>query len=316
MVADGSKNKHSTLIVIAGPTAVGKTSVAVEVARHFNTEIISADSRQFYGDLVIGTAAPSANILQQLKHHFVGHLKLEEYTNVSKFENEVLQLLNQLFEDHEVVVMTGGSGLYIKAVCEGMDDLPDADHEIRGMLNATYRTGGLAALRSMLLTLDPIYARQVDMANPNRIIRALEVTLQTGKPYSQQRSNTKAIRNFNIVKVALNLPREALHRQINSRVDQMIEQGLVEEARSFFHLKHLNSLNTVGYKELFDYFDGNNTLEGAIEKIKTNTRRYARRQITWFKKDPEMHWFLPDPELVIEWLENALKERNQDSDIR
>lgn len=314
MVAYSSWNKQPTLIVIAGPTAVGKTSVAVEVARHFNTEIISADSRQFYSDLVIGTASPSVQILQQVKHHFIGNLKLEENTNVSKFEKEVLELLDQLFEDHEVVVMTGGSGLYIKAVCEGIDDLPDADPEIRGMLNSTYNTGGLAALRSMLLTLDPTYARQVDMANPNRIIRALEVTLQTGKPYSQQRSNTQATRKFNLLKIALNLPREVLHRQINCRVDQMIEQGLIEEARNLYYLKHLNSLNTVGYKELFEYFDGNITLEDAIEKIKTNTRRYARRQITWFKKDPEMHWLPPNPEAVIEWLENALKEKNQDCD--
>lgn len=306
MVTSTSDGILKTLIVIAGPTAVGKTTVAAEVANHFDTSIISADSRQFYRDLKIGTAAPSAEILNATQHHFIGHLDLVDNFNVSMFENEVLALLETLFVTHNVVILTGGSGLYIKAVCEGIDDLPDADVSLRDMLNEQFKTGGLPLIRDMLHKYDPEYYNQVDLANPKRILRALEVCLQTGKPYSLQRTHTPAIRDFNIIQVALNLPREVLHQQINARVDQMIEQGLIEEARSFYHLKHLNALNTVGYKELFDYFDGAITLDQAIEKIKTNTRRYARRQITWFKKDPQIKWFAPNAREVIEWLNSKL----------
>lgn len=306
MVTSTSDGILKTLIVIAGPTAVGKTTVAAEVANHFDTSIISADSRQFYRDLKIGTAAPSAEILNATQHHFIGHLDLVDNFNVSMFENEVLALLETLFVTHNVVILTGGSGLYIKAVCEGIDDLPDADVSLRDMLNEQFKTGGLPLIRDMLHKYDPEYYNQVDLANPKRILRALEVCLQTGKPYSLQRTHTPAIRDFNIIQVALNLPREVLHQQINARVDQMIEQGLIEEARSFYHLKHLNALNTVGYKELFDYFDGAITLDQAIEKIKTNTRRYARRQITWFIKDPQIKWFAPNAREVIEWLNSKL----------
>jgi tRNA dimethylallyltransferase len=292
----------STLIVIAGPTAVGKTSIAIDVAKHFKTEIVSADSRQFYKGLTIGTAAPSTDQLLAVKHHFVGNLQPDDYFNISQYEKQVIGLLNELFQRHKVVVLTGGSGLYINAVCEGIDDMPDIEPSVRDQLSSILESEGLPALRKMLYHLDPVYSEKVDLANPTRIMRALEVTIQTGRPYSSLLKNVPVIRDFNIVKVALNLPREELHNRINRRVDEMIKQGLVDEARSFYQLRHLNSLNTVGYKEIFDYFDGNLTLEEAIEKIKTNTRRYARRQITWFKKDKNFVWFPPESKAVIEYL--------------
>jgi tRNA dimethylallyltransferase len=306
MVAEGNPYKPSYLVIITGPTAVGKTSVAIDVARHFNTEIISADSRQFYKGLVIGTAAPSSNQLQAVKHHFVGHINPEEYFNVSRYEECVLTTLDELFKKHQVVVMTGGSGLYIQAVTDGIDDLPDADPQVREQLKHIYETGGLPELRSMLLKYDPGYAAKVDLANPARIMRALEVTMQTGKPYSSHLRNDKAIREFNIIRIALNVHRAELHSRINHRVDQMIEDGLLEEARSFYSLRHLNSLNTVGYKEIFDYFDGKVTLEEAVEKIKTNSRRYARRQITWFNRDKKYHWLSPDSKSAIDYINNEI----------
>lgn len=297
---------ETTLIIIAGPTAVGKTSVAIDVAKHFQTEIISADSRQFYKGLTIGTAAPDHDQLSQVKHHFVGNLEPEEYFNVSQYEQQVLQLLKDLFIQHKTVVLTGGSGLYIKAVSEGIDDLPDIEPDIRDQLISLHENEGLPALRKMLYSLDPTYAEKVDLANPTRIIRALEVTLQTGKPYSSLLKNTSAVRDFNIIKIALNLPREELHLRINHRVDEMIAKGLVDEARSFYHLKNLNSLNTVGYKEMFDYFEGKMTLEEAVEKIKTSTRRYARRQITWFKRDKDYKWLHPESKGVIDYIQSLL----------
>lgn len=298
--------ERPTLIIIAGPTAVGKTGVAFEIAKYYNTSIISADSRQFYGEIPIGTAAPSAKLLSEVKHHFVGQLKLADYFNVSIYEKQVLNVLDELFHHNNVVVLTGGSGLYIKAVCEGIDDLPDVDESIRISLQNEYEHEGIGALRSKLLKLDPDYAMQVDMANHKRILRALEVIIQTGTPYSKLRKNDPVSRDFNIIKIALNLPRAILHDRINSRVDQMINEGLINEAQSHYANRKLNALNTVGYKELFEYFDGNISLEEAIEKIKTSTRRYARRQITWFKKDPEMHWFEPDKENIIDWLNKIL----------
>ncbi|HLN53080.1 MAG TPA: tRNA (adenosine(37)-N6)-dimethylallyltransferase MiaA [Lentimicrobium sp.] len=305
MVAGGLPFKN-TLIIIAGPTAVGKTSVSIDVAAHFGTEIISADSRQFYRGLTIGTAAPSELQLSKVKHHFTGNLQPNEYFNVSQFEHKVIDLLKDLFKTHRVVVMSGGSGLYIKAVCEGIDEMPDIDKGLRYELTSIYQKEGLPSLRKMLFELDPVYAGRVDLANPTRIIRALEVTMQTGKPYSSHLKSAGAGRDFNIIKIALNLPREELHLRISHRVDQMIEQGLIDEARAFYHLRHLNSLKTVGYKELFDYFDGKIPLDEAVEKIKTNTRRYARRQITWFKKDKEYNWMPPQSKTVITFLEESL----------
>lgn len=304
MVGKSFPENTPTLIVIAGPTAVGKTSVAIDVAEHYATEIISADSRQFYKGLTIGTAAPTPQQLERVKHHFVGFLEPEEYFNVGKFEIEVLDLLKQLFTKHHVVIMTGGSGLYIRAVCKGIDEFPDIDEDIRKNLQDILRNEGLPALRRLLIKHDPLYASTVDPANPNRIIRALEVIMQTGKPYSSFLGNRKTQRDFNIIQIALNIDRSELHERINHRVDKMIEDGLIEEAKSFYAKRHLNSLNTVGYKELFSYFDGELSLENAIEKIKTNTRRYARRQITWFNKDSQFNWLPPDSSSVINYLNN------------
>lgn len=302
MVAEGFPDKHNFLVIIAGPTAVGKTGVAIDVARHFNTDVISADSRQFYRGMSIGTAAPSAAQLALVKHHFVGHLDPEDYFNVSKYEESVLTLLEQHYKEKNIAVLTGGSGFYVQAVTNGIDDLPDADEEVRNQLQKTYETGGLSELRRLLLTYDPVYAAKVDMANPVRIMRALEVTLQTGSPYSSFLRNESAHRDFVPIKIALNISRELLHQRINQRVDAMIEEGLEEEARYFYPRRHLNSLNTVGYKELFEYFDGKVTFNEAVDKIKTNTRRYARRQITWLKRDKEYVWLKPDSREVVEYI--------------
>jgi tRNA dimethylallyltransferase len=294
--------EYPTLLVVAGPTAVGKTSVAIDVARHFSSEIISADSRQFYRELKIGTATPSDEQLALVKHHFIGNLSLVEDYNVSRYEQEVLSILPDLFAKRTVVVMTGGSGFYIKAVCEGIDVLPDADPVLRKSLQVKLENEGLASLRGLLQKLDPEYYQIVDPANPNRIIRALEVCLATGKPYSGFRKQAPAKRDFRIIKIGLDLPREELHRNINNRVDRMMADGLEQEAREFYLVRHLNALNTVGYRELFDYFDGNCTLPEAVEKIKTNTRRYARRQLTWFHKDPDFTWMAPESENLLRFM--------------
>lgn len=289
----------SCLIVIAGPTAVGKTDVAIAVARYFGCEIVSADSRQFYRELKIGTAAPSAEQLSAVKHHFVGHLSVKDTYDVSRYEKESLELLQQLFREYRFVVLTGGSGLYIQAVCDGFDELPDSDPQIRADLREKLETEGLPALRALLRQSDPVYYEQVDLANPNRILRALEVNLTTGKPFSSFRKRDFTARPFSTVKICLDLPRQELHNRINARVDSMMVSGLLEEARHFYPERTLNALNTVGYKELFQYFDGLCSLEEAVEKIKTNTRRYARRQLTWFRKDKEVVWCRPDAEEVI-----------------
>ena len=288
------------LIVVTGPTAVGKTDVAIQVAQHFGCDIVSADSRQFYRELQIGTAAPTEEQLRAVKHHFVGHVSVHDSYDVSKYETESMELLSRLFEKNPVVVLTGGSGLYIQAVCSGMDNLPDSEPEIRKELREKYENEGIEPLQVMLQQLDPEYYDQVDLANPNRLLRALEVCRGTGKPFSSFRKNLPVPRNFNIIKIGLDLPRAEIHNRINARVDQMMSDGLLEEARRFYPLRYLNALKTVGYKELFAYFDGDVSLEEAVENIKTNTRRYARRQITWFKKDKDFIWCEPSISEVIE----------------
>ncbi|NTW24471.1 MAG: tRNA (adenosine(37)-N6)-dimethylallyltransferase MiaA [Lentimicrobium sp.] len=303
--------EENTLLIIAGPTAVGKTSVSIAVASYFGCSIISADSRQFFKELKIGAAAPTPEQLAQVKHHFVGNLSLADDYNVSRYEQEVLSLLPILFQEKRLVVLTGGSGLYIKAVCEGIDELPDADPAIRESLFRKFEEDGLPGLRAMLQKSDPDYYRVVDLANPNRIIRALEVCLATGKPYSGFRKQEPAKRNFRIIKIGLDLPRELLHLNINTRVDQMMAEGLEQEVRSLYPQRQLNSLNTVGYKELFDYFEGKCSRQEAIEKIKTNTRRYARRQLTWFHKDKEISWCKPEAREVISLAEHLLKQKGQ-----
>jgi tRNA dimethylallyltransferase len=278
------------LIVITGPTASGKTEAAVNLASALNTEIISADSRQFFRELKIGSAPPTPSELATIRHHFIGHLSVQDEYNVSRFETDALLRLNTLFEQHKVVVMVGGSGLYINAVCHGIDLLPDPDPALRQQLKDTVARDGLMVLQEKLKILDPGYAEKADMANPARVIRALEVCLTTGIPYSRLRTNTPAKRAFRIRKFAISLPREALNERINSRVDQMISAGLAGEARGLYHLRHLNALNTVGYKELFEHFDGQISLEQAITNIKTNTRRYAKRQMTWLRREQDLTW--------------------------
>ncbi len=294
-----SIQQPKTLVVIAGPTAVGKTEAAIEAAQHFNTVILSADSRQFYKKLRIGTAAPDAEQLARVPHHFIGHLNLDDYYNVSRYEHDVLGLLGDLFKQHNPVIMTGGSMLYIDAVTRGIDALPDADPAIRDQINRWHTDDGIAGLREKLKKLDPDYYEKVDLNNPNRLKRAIEVCLATGKTYSSQRSNTVKARDFNIIKIGLNLPREVLFERIALRTEKMISDGLLQEVQSLREFRGENALNTVGYKELFRYLDGDITLEQAIRDIKTNTRRYAKRQLTWLKRDEEMKWFPPAPTAAI-----------------
>ena len=292
-------SQNKTLIVLLGPTASGKTDLAIALAQHFKTEIISADSRQFYKEIPIGTAAPNPEQLARVKHHFVGHLSVRDDYNVYRFEQDVLKLLEEGFRSKDVFVMAGGSGLYIDAVCDGIDELPDPDMELRSSLKKLLAEHGIEALQEKLKALDPEYFEVVDRDNSKRLMRAIEVCIQTGKPYSQQRLNKGKERPFNILKIGLDEPREILNQRINQRTDQMLADGWLKEAESLLPLRNFNALNTVGYKELFSYFDGDRTLEQAIEKIKTNTRRYAKRQMTWFRKDKDIHWFAPSKEEEI-----------------
>ena len=291
--------KKKILIVVLGPTASGKTGMAIALAKHFGTEIISADSRQFYREIPIGTAAPTNEQRKLVPHHFVGNLSLNDDYNVSRFEREVLDLLRKKFQRHDVMVMAGGSGLYINAVCNGIDDLPDPDPGLRETLRKQWLQQGIGVLQNQLRVLDPEYFMQVDRQNPKRLMRAIEVCLQTGKKYSELRLNKPVKRNFNILKIGLDLPRKELFDRIHRRTDNMFSLGWMEEAKSVLPYRHTNALNTVGYKELFAYFDGVLSLAEAIEKIKTNTRRYAKRQLTWFNRDPEIHWFSADDQKKI-----------------
>lgn len=274
-----------TLIVIAGPTAVGKTQFCIALAKQYGCSIISADSRQFYREMNIGTAAPTKEEMGNIPHYFVGHLSIKDYYSVSRFEQDVLKLLPTLFQQTNTVIMTGGSGLYLDAVCYGIDELPDPDPAIREEVIRLYENEGLTALQTKLQLLDPEYYESVDVANHKRLIRAIEVCLQTGKPYSSFRSMSQKVRDFDIVKYCLSRPRDILFSRINQRVDLMMEQGFLEEATQLYSHRHLNALNTVGYKELFQYLDGVLSLEEAVNDIKTHTRRYAKRQLSWFKRD-------------------------------
>lgn len=297
-----------TLIVLTGPTGIGKTKTAIKIAQHFNTEIVSSDSRQIFKELSIGTAVPNKNELSTVKHHFIHSHSISENYNASRYETEALQLLEQLFLKYDTLVMAGGSMLYIDAICNGIDVMPDADPEIRNALKLQLENEGLPSLRLQLKKLDPEYYKKVDLKNPNRIIHALEISIMTGLPYSSFRSNTKKKRPFNIVKVGLNCDREMLHSRINKRVDLMISDGLIDEAKSVYPHKHLNSLNTVGYRELFSWFNGEITKEKAIELIKRNSRRYARKQITWFRRDEELRWFEAQQTTeIIHYLETQIK---------
>ena len=302
---------QKTLVVLTGPTGIGKTSVGIEIARHFTTEIVSCDSRQIYKELNIGTAVPTPEELATIPHHFIQSHSIEENYNASRYENEALQLLEVLFKKHDLVLMVGGSMLYVDAVCKGIDEMPDADPEIRAALKQRLETEGLESLRLQLKKLDPEYYETVDMKNPNRIIHALEISLMTGKPYSSFRTNPAKTRSFNIIKIGLNCDRELLHRRINQRVDQMIGAGLVEEAKSVYPKKHLNALNTVGYRELFDWLDGTITRDKAIELIKRNSRRYARKQLTWFRRDESVQWFEPtQTQEIISYISQLIQQND------
>jgi len=285
-------NKY--LIVILGPTGVGKTRVSIEIAGKLKTEIISCDSRQIYRELKIGTAVPSEKELGEVKHHFIQNKSIYDYYNASMFEFEVTDLLEKLYRKYKYVIMTGGSGLYINAVCYGIDDLPPVDPELRKELIEKYETEGIESIRKQLKLLDPEYYAKVDLRNHKRILKAIEVTLMTGRPYSSFLKNKKKERPFNILKIGLSISREELYESINNRVDKMVENGLPDEARQYYKDRHLNSLNAVGYKELFDYFDNKITFEKAVELIKKDTRNYARKQLTWFKKEKDITWFGPD----------------------
>ncbi|MBR6491145.1 MAG: tRNA (adenosine(37)-N6)-dimethylallyltransferase MiaA [Bacteroidales bacterium] len=282
--------KNKNLIVIAGPTASGKTSLAIRLAQSLNTEIVSADSRQFYKELNIGTAKPTPQELAAARHHFIGHLSVNERYDVSRYETDAIALLDRLFQTHDNVILCGGSGLYIDAVTKGIDALPDPDPEIRVSLKKLLETQGIAALQEELKRVDPEYYEIVDLSNPIRLIRAIEVYYTEGKKFSSLRNGIDKERNFNIDKYCISIPREQLVEKINLRVDEMMKQGLLEEVKSLVPLRHLTALNTVGYKELFEYLDGNCTLDFAVEKIKTDTRRYAKRQVTWFRRDNEYQW--------------------------
>ncbi len=282
-----------TVIVIAGPTAVGKTAVAIQLAKHFNTEIISADSRQCFKELNIGVARPSAEELQKVKHHFIASHSIHEEVTAVTFEQYALQKVQELFKQNDVVIMVGGTGLYIKAFCEGLDIIPEIDPAIRQNIITTYEEKGIAWLQEQLKEKDPVFAAAGEMQNPQRMMRALEVMESTGQSIFSFRKGEKAQRDFNIIKIGLELPKEELHRNIHTRVDQMMQAGLLDEVKQLLPYHHLNALQTVGYAELFDFLDGNLVLEEAVERIKINTRQYAKRQMTWFRKDKKMEWFGP-----------------------
>lgn len=295
------------LIVVVGATASGKTDLSVTLARHFNCPILSTDSRQVYKGLNIGTAYPSEEQLQTVEHHFIAELDLTQDFNCGEYEKAALERLEALFEHHDTIVAVGGSGLYIKALCEGMDDLPDADAALRESLTARLAAEGVESLAAQLAELDPEYYAVVDRQNPARVMRALEVCLTSGRRYSELRKGGSKPRNFEIIKVGIDMPREVLYDRINRRVDLMLEAGLETEARSVLPYRHCNSLRTVGYAEMFDYFDGKITKEEAVELIKRNSRRYAKRQITWFGRDNSIKWFAPNQtEKIVEYLENQI----------
>lgn len=304
-----SKNKKH-LVIVTGPTAIGKTAVGIELAKYFKTEIISADSRQMYKEMSIGTAVPSVDELKAVKHHLIQTKSVFDYYNASLFEFEVLDLLNKLFEKNDIVLMVGGSTLYIDAVCYGIDDLPTVDPHVRNEIIARYQTEGIEYLRRELKLLDPDYYETVDLKNPSRLMKAIEISVMTGKPYSSFLTAQRKERDFNIIKIGLNCDRELLYNRINQRVDAMIAAGLEQEVLDLTYARETTALKTVGYREVFDYFDGKITRDEAIAQIKMNTRRYAKRQITWFQRDKEMPWFqLNQVSDVIEYIVNRMARK-------
>lgn len=298
-------NKY--LIVIAGPTAVGKTDLCINLAKNFNSEIISSDSRQFFKETILGTAKPSDLQLSEVPHHFINTLSIHDNYDVKLFEKDVLSLIDTIFQKHNVIIITGGSGLYIDAVCNGFDDMPLIDSDVRQKIIAEYEVKGLVFLQEEVKRFDPEYFAVVDQNNPQRLMRALEVCRATGKPFSSFRNKKKVDRPFEIIKIGLERERAELYRRIDSRMDLMIQEGLFDEAESLFPYKDLNALQTVGYSEIFGFLEGKYDREEAIRLLKRNSRRYAKRQLTWFKRDPEMNWFHPDQlDDVISYISNQI----------
>ena len=295
------------LIVIVGPTGSGKSDLAIEIAERYSAPIISTDSRQFYRGIPIGTAQPDAEQLQRVEHHFIASHDLKQEFNCGAYETEALAKLDELYRKHDIVVAVGGSGLYIKALCEGMDSLPEAEPELREELARRLRSEGLESLCEELRQRDPAYYEEVDRNNPARVLRALEVCITTGLPYSSMRTGEKRQRPFNIIKLGIDMERERLYERINRRVDVMMQMGLEQEARAVYHLRRLNSLQTVGYREMFDYFDGTISRDEAIELIKRNSRRYAKRQMTWFRRDEEIKWVdTANKQIIEEYLDSKI----------
>lgn len=296
-----------TLVVVVGPTGIGKTALAIEIARAFQTEIISADSRQFFKEMEIGTAKPSTEELAAAPHHFVNSHSIETLFSTGDFEVQAIAVMEQLFKRHDLLVMVGGSGLYIDAVCKGLDDLPEIDLAIREQLNQQLANEGIESIKKQLSEHDPEYYQKVDQANPQRMIRGLEVYLSTGIKLSSHLTNSKKTRPFNILKIGLNMDRTALYNRINQRVDKMMESGLLEEVKGLQSYRKLNALNTVGYSELFGYLDGESTLKEAVDQIKQNTRRFAKRQLTWFRRDDSTAWFEPgQDDAVINYINQKI----------
>jgi tRNA dimethylallyltransferase len=293
---------NKTCIIVAGPTAVGKTAVALHLAQLFSTTIISSDSRQCYRELNIGVAKPEPAELEAVHHDFINSHSIHESLNAADFEKYALKSVDTIFQKSDVAIMVGGTGLYIKAFCEGLDKIPEVPAAIREQIIQDYQTNGIEWLSKMLQEKDDLYAVQGNMQNPQRMMRALEIISFTGNSILSYQTHQKEKRNFNIIKIGLELPRLELYERINSRVDKMIADGLIQEASTLQSYQHLNALQTVGYSELFDYFNGKISKEKAIEMIKQNTRHYAKRQMTWFKKDEEMTWFLPNDDMVKEWI--------------
>lgn len=298
------------LIIILGPTGIGKTDLSLDVAEKYNTEIISSDSRQIYKEMVIGTAAPDSNQLSRVKHNFIANLSPDEYYSAAQYETDVINLLENLFQSKDIVVMTGGSMMYIDAVCKGIDDIPTIDSETRFMLLERFHNEGLEKLVSELKLLDPEYYSIADIKNPKRVIHALEVCYMTGKPYSSFRKRENKTRPFNIIKIGLKMERDELYERINKRVDIMIQQGLIKEVKSLLKYRDLNSMNTVGYKEILKYLDGDWDLDFAIEKIKQNSRIYSRKQMTWFKKDESIKWFHPNnKDEIFKYIDTTIQSK-------
>ncbi|WP_226388935.1 tRNA (adenosine(37)-N6)-dimethylallyltransferase MiaA [Penaeicola halotolerans] len=301
--------KKKYLLVVVGPTAVGKTDLCLDLATYFHTEIISADARQFYQEMVLGTAKPSEEELSRVKHHLINNLSIHQNYNIAQFEKDVLQILDQAFQSHDIMILTGGSGLYVQAVCEGIDEMPSIPSALRASLNLQYQEKGLVWLQEEVKKLDPVYYEQVDRQNPQRLIRALEVCLHTSKPFSDFRVKDKVERPFEIIKIGLTRPREELYERIDHRMDLMIEAGLFEEAKSLYEHRALNALQTVGYQEIFAHLEGKYDREEAIRLLKRNSRRYAKRQLTWFGKDESIHWFHPDQrQEIIQWVKEEMEQ--------